>query len=173
MLSCHCAVIVVCCSAAELSCVFTQQGVNVNEVNQCLSSHVSGERHRSVSTPFCFAIICSLSPNTHRSTRAHTNTLCALIHPLLFVNIPTSWPVQPKHNATVVFHVRGGWRAGGWSTVALAFRFNIYGGRCESVTTASCAQWCLHSVTRRFRKILVTPWTFEAQKKRMASLRFH
>lgn len=75
----------------ESACMFTQQGVNVIQVNQCLSSHVSREKYVSVSTPLCFAIISSLSPNTHRNT----HTMCpesAFIQPLL-VNIPTSWLV--------------------------------------------------------------------------------
>lgn len=83
----------------ELGCVFTQQGVNVSQRNQCLSPHVSREEHGSVCKPICFAIICSLSPNTHKLKCPDS----AFIEPVL-VRVLTSTTKQ----AVVVFHVFAG-----------------------------------------------------------------
>ena len=105
-----------------------------------------------VCTPLCFAIISSLSPNTHRYTHIQS-LMCpdsAFIEPVS-VHKPTSWPVQPQDISMVVFHS---------CLEALAFHCNIFGGRCESVTTASCAH------THRHKMMLVTTHNNVTHRKR-------
>lgn len=90
--------------------------------------------------------------NTHRYTHIQS-LMCpdsAFIEPVS-VHKPTSWPVQPQDISMVVFHS---------CLEAQAFHCNIFGGRCESVTTASCAH------THRHKMMLVTTHNNVTHRKR-------
>ncbi len=114
----------------------------------------------SVCTPLCFAIIPPLSPNTHIYTHIQ-RLMCpdsAFIEPVL-VNIATSWPVKVYGTFPCVLEGTEG------HGCSVAWHCNIYGGRCESVTTASCAQCCTHIQSHRHKMIKVTTYNNEAHRK--------
>lgn len=124
--------------------VFTQQGV-VSHVNQYLSSHVSREKHVSVPTPRCFATISSLSPNTHVFNMSWVSRYRAAA---------SEWDDQlagttsAQDDGSFPCVCGTGQRGCMVAHFALAFHCIIYGGRCESVTAASCAQCFTQSVTQ-------------------------